>query len=155
MAPKQENVSRGGGEKIRELHHRGVRKRPWGRYAAEIRDPGNKNRVCRLGTFDTAEEAARAYDSAARAFRRSKAITNFPLAGDDGNGSETAVKGTLTGLQRQCVVGNFHPLVGIIFQLVIRRQKRLLDFFLDRSVACCCVRRGAGYRVGSVRFEPT
>ncbi|KAJ8485297.1 hypothetical protein OPV22_017782 [Ensete ventricosum] len=78
--------------------YRGVRQRHWGSWVSEIRHPTLKTRIW-LGTFETAEDAARAYDEAARLMCGPTARTNFPF---DPNFSSVLSPSLMAKLEKCC-----------------------------------------------------
>ncbi|KAI3944133.1 hypothetical protein MKW92_015669 [Papaver armeniacum] len=64
-------------ERRNERNYTGVRKRKWGKYVSEIRLPNSRERIW-LGSYDTPEKAARAFDAASYCLRGGKANLNFP-----------------------------------------------------------------------------
>ncbi|XP_022766720.1 dehydration-responsive element-binding protein 2F-like [Durio zibethinus] len=78
LKPWKRGPSRGkGGPQNASCQYRGVRQRTWGKWVAEIREPKKRSRLW-LGSFATAEEAAMAYDEAARRLYGPDAYLNLP-----------------------------------------------------------------------------
>lgn len=82
----------------------GVRKRPWGKFAAEIRDSTRNGIRVWLGTFDSAEEAALIYDQAAFSMRGSSSQLNFSME---------KVKESLKGKSYSCFKDGSSPAAAI------------------------------------------
>ncbi|XXG81635.1 hypothetical protein AAC387_Pa09g2219 [Persea americana] len=84
-----------------ELRYKGVRKRKWGKWVSEIRLPHSRERIW-LGSYDTPEKAARAFDAAVFCLRGRKAKFNFP-----DNPPEIAGGASLNPAEIQVVAAKF------------------------------------------------
>lgn len=86
---------------VNDCRYKGVRKRKWGKWVSEIRLPNSRQRIW-LGSYDTAEKAARAFDAALFCLRGCSAKFNFP-------GNPPVIPGgeSLTSAEIQVVAARF------------------------------------------------
>ena len=98
------------------IKYKGVRKRKWGKWVSEIRLPNSRERIW-LGSYDSAEKAARAFDAAQFCLRGKSANFNFPE-----NPPEIAGGRSMTPSEIQAAAARFANMTGGNDRVVVRDE---------------------------------